>query len=48
MAPVRPILTNEERAAILRRAFGAWKHRSLKKDLQELQRIRRGWDRKLT
>ena len=41
------LLTREGRLAVARRAFGSWKHRSLKKDLQILTKIRRGWDRRI-
>lgn len=40
-------MTPQDRAAIIGRTRGAWKHRSLKKDLQTLARVRRGWDRKI-
>ncbi|HEY4516465.1 MAG TPA: hypothetical protein VJG64_00815 [Candidatus Paceibacterota bacterium] len=41
------LLTAADRAAILRRARGAWKHRSLKGDVRTLSTIRRSWNRKI-
>lgn len=49
-APLRHgsvLLTPAQRAAILRRGFGAWKG-SVKESLRALSAIRRGWDRKIT
>ena len=41
------LLSQEEKLEIVRRSRGSWKKRSLKKDLLILEKLRRGWDRKL-
>jgi len=41
------LLSQEEKLEIVRRSRGAWKKRSLKKDIQILAKLRRGWERKL-
>mgnify|MGYP005864826483 CR=1 FL=1 len=43
---IYPLISPKERLAIWRKLFGMWKNR--KPDpIKELERIRKGWDRKL-
>ncbi|MDO8552031.1 MAG: hypothetical protein Q7S01_00715 [bacterium] len=43
----REISLPQERNALLRRGYGAWRGRSLKTSLKTLAGIRKGWVRKL-
>lgn len=44
MAPARPILTNEERAAILRRTRGSISAKTAKQMLAFVEKGRKEWD----